>query len=143
MLKQFVRGSGKQIKKVEIADKESGEKRIVRTVVGGHKIGLLVATLNKDDNIVIGHSKWNQRADTYNAELAESVALDRLNRESKTVPALSLHKAYTKFVDRAKRYFDAPLCKATQDAGDTLKLEIDIQRHEQLEVNRGTALATE
>ena len=137
MLKQYVKGSSKRIKKVEITDEDGKNPRIVRTVVGGHRIGLLVAALNKDGKIVIGHSKWNQKNDFYDAELAENVAMDRLSSRSSVTPALSLYKAYGKFVERAKRYFpQAELCTATEAARRNLQAEILIQQGKQLKAKQ-------
>ena len=132
MLRQYVRGSGRQVRKVVI-EEEEGKKRIVRTSVGGHKIGLLLAALNKDGQIVIGHSKWNKKADMYDAILAEQVATDRLNCESETAPALSLYKSYGKFIGRAKRYFKAELCKSTTAAVENLRIALKVQITRQLQ----------
>ena len=144
MLKQYVRGSSKRIKKVEIEDKENGEKRIIRIVTGGHKVGLFVADLNEEGHIVIGHSKWNQKTDIYDDALAESVAMERLSSESKVTPALSLHKAYGKFIERAKYVFqDAPLCEATMAARTTLLNAILNQQARQLQANKEALEAEE
>lgn len=69
------------------------------------KIGVLVADLTSDGNIAVGHSKWNKKLDEYNIQRGKEVAIERVLTDSKTPPAITIYKAYLKFVDRAIKYF--------------------------------------
>ena len=68
------------------------------------KIGALVA-IHRDGKIIIGHSKWNKKADKYSPKLCIEVAKARAEKDSKEVPALSIFPAYSMFLYRARKYF--------------------------------------
>ena len=91
MLKQYVknnqlRGKGKKVGK-------------------GLKIGLLLAVLEDDGRINIGHSKWNRKLDKYDTDLAHKVAQERIDTKSTVPPAVSITKPYLAFVKRAQTYY--------------------------------------
>jgi len=118
MLKEYVKKGRRTVVR------EDGRKaRLGR----GTKIGVLVGDLKDNSRIVIGHSKWHQRLDKYDLDFAESVALSRLDSESKVPPALSIAKDYLKFVERCKHYFKTDvLSENTQIAIDRLKKNLEL-----------------
>lgn len=116
MLKQYVRGSGKHTKRVMVTD-GNGRRHQITKSFGGQRVGVLIATLNNEGQIVIGHSKWHRHYDEYDPEFMEQVAEDRINTGSTVAPALSIAKNYLNFIERAQRYFKgANLSDSTKSA---------------------------
>jgi len=95
-------------------------------------IGVLVAKLDDDGRIVVGHSKWCQSRDKYDKMEGIRIADSRADLDSKSPPALSILKAYGKFLERALKYYKgASLSFNTQEAfvRATKKLEAVKEEH--------------
>jgi len=116
MIKEFVK-KGRKTK---------GEGANKKTIGRGIKIGVLVGDVS-DGDIIIGHSKWHKVLDSYDRSFGEKVAIDRMQSGSKTPPALSIAKAYLKFIERCKRYYKTDrVSKNVKDAIDKLNKNADI-----------------
>ena len=69
----------------------------------GKRCGLLVGTKRK--KIVVGFSKCNLKLDRWDRDLANKIALDRMNKGSKEKIPHSMKHNYDYFMDRLHRYF--------------------------------------
>lgn len=83
----------------------------------GTKIGVLVATLNSKNQIVIGHSKRHTRLDDNVAGLGMRIAVNRALTDRGTPAAKSLAEPMSRFVTRAKKYF-----KTDEISENTMKI---------------------
>ena len=110
-------------------------KRFVRTgKKQGKKVAVLIATVNEDNKIVVGHSKWNRKMDPYNPSFGEIVARRRMEAESSVPPATSIAKDYVAFVERAQRYFkDTELSESTAQAFVKAGLEVAAMEAKKIE----------
>ncbi len=106
------------------------------------KVGVLVAALNAQGDMVVGHSKWNKVLDKkYDLERGMQVATDRLNKESSTSPALSIRRPYLKFLKRASKYFkDTNVCGGTITAVNRMVDKVAISKKANIEAAAAKAV---
>jgi hypothetical protein len=70
------------------------------------KIGFLCADIGIDGKIAIGHSKCNESmGDTFDKDMARTIAFNRMLKGSKSFPALSMKNQYFDFCERCEKYF--------------------------------------
>jgi hypothetical protein len=104
------------------------------------KVGVLVALLNDDGKIVIGHSKWHKKLDKYDIELGRKVAIDRAEKDSAAAPAVSLREDYCKFMLRTRRYFkDTELSVNTLESYQRLLANAEAVAAKQMAAKRAAA----
>jgi len=115
-------------------------KRFVRTgKKQGKKVGVLIAVVNDDNKIVIGHSKWNRKIDPYNPAFGEKVATKRIESDSSVEPASSITREYVDFARRAIRYFKgAELSEGTTKALTKASLELAAREAAKHQVDLGS-----
>jgi len=107
MIKRYVKRGRKTI------ELENGKKIRKQR---GKKVGVLVADLNEQGKVVIGHSKWHKKLDEYDPKFGSGVAMDRLKSDSKAPPALSILSDYLKFKERVTKYFKSDVSDNTKTA---------------------------
>jgi hypothetical protein len=101
------------------------------------KAGVLVAMLNGEGRIVIGHSKWHKKldGDKYNWKLGRKVAIERAEKDSTTPPAFSFKREYFEFIQRVKRYFkDVELTENTLESARLMIVKEDAKKRLDREV---------
>jgi len=82
----------------------------------GFPIGVLIAKLNAEGEIVLGHSKWCHSRDKYNKIEGLRIADSRADLDSRVPPALSILIPYQIFMARASAYFKAEFSRNTLQA---------------------------